>query len=229
MNKPIPDDLVPILAKDEEKQKQIREKASKDASTSGARTIGINSVLNPTPNNNRPVIVTNQSKPVAAKVVDKETAKPSVAKPADAIRKGGIKLAAIPPHKSTVAAAAAAAAAAPAKPVASDAAKAAKPAIAMSIQVIPPFRGSKPNGPSNGPSGNGNANGSGSSATTPMPTSPTTAARLNVNASSFRPNPKASAFSPVINARFLISGYINIFFFVGYSNSKRSFSHLSQA
>ncbi|KZP23766.1 hypothetical protein FIBSPDRAFT_918970 [Athelia psychrophila] len=193
LNKPIPDDLVPILAKDEEKQKQIREKASKDASTTGARTIGINSVLNPTPNNNRPVVVTTQQKPAAAKASDKETAKVSATRPADAMRKGGIKLAVIPPHRSTVAAAAAAAAAAaPAKPAAVD--KVAKPPISMSIQAIPPFR--KAGGPANG-NGNGHANGSGSSASTPMPTSPTTAARLNVNASSFRPNPKANTFSPI--------------------------------
>lgn len=188
--------MVPILAKDEEKQKQIREKASKDASTTGARTIGINSVLNPTPNNNRPVVVTTQQKPAAAKPSDKETAKVSATRPADAMRKGGIKLAVIPPHRSTVAAAAAAAAAAaPAKPAAVD--KVAKPPISMSIQAIPPFR--KAGGPANG-NGNGHANGSGSSASTPMPTSPTTAARLNVNASSFRPNPKANTFSPVINS-----------------------------
>ena len=40
LNKPIPDDLVPILAKDEEKQKQIREKSTKDAESAQARTIG---------------------------------------------------------------------------------------------------------------------------------------------------------------------------------------------
>ena len=40
LNKPIPEDLVPILAKDEEKQKQIREKSSKDATSAQARNIG---------------------------------------------------------------------------------------------------------------------------------------------------------------------------------------------
>ncbi|KAG5734677.1 hypothetical protein E4T56_gene18681, partial [Termitomyces sp. T112] len=40
LNKPIPDDLVPILAKDEEKQRAIREKSSQDANSSQARSIG---------------------------------------------------------------------------------------------------------------------------------------------------------------------------------------------
>ncbi|TEB33401.1 hypothetical protein FA13DRAFT_1754073 [Coprinellus micaceus] len=40
LNKPIPDDLVPILAKDEEKQKAIKEKAKKDAESTEARAIG---------------------------------------------------------------------------------------------------------------------------------------------------------------------------------------------
>ncbi|KAF7966549.1 hypothetical protein HWV62_37896 [Athelia sp. TMB] len=195
LKEPIPDDLVPILAKDEEKQKQIRDKATKDASTSGARTIGINSVLHPTPNNNRPVIVTTQQKPPSKAVADKELAKSTATKPAGAMRKGGMELAPIPSYRKQVTGAEATATAA--KLTASDATKtSAKPAISMSIQAIPPFRGSKAT-LANGGASNGNANGSGSSSATPMPTSPTTAARLNVNASSFRPNPKASAFSPV--------------------------------
>jgi len=40
LNKPIPEDLVPILAKDQEKQRAIKEKASKDAASSQARAIG---------------------------------------------------------------------------------------------------------------------------------------------------------------------------------------------
>jgi len=41
LNRPIPEDLVVILAKDEEKQKQIREKASRDAASAAARSIGM--------------------------------------------------------------------------------------------------------------------------------------------------------------------------------------------
>lgn len=67
------------------------------------------------------------------------------------------------------------------------------PRISMVIQSIPPFKGSKPK-----------QSASGDAKTTPVPASPpvpplspTSAQRLNVNASSFRPNPKAVAFTPV--------------------------------
>src|ERR1700761_4710364 len=40
LNKPIPDDLVPILAKDEDKQRVIKEKSQEDAHSSNARAIG---------------------------------------------------------------------------------------------------------------------------------------------------------------------------------------------
>ena len=39
LNKPIPDDLVTILAKDEEKQKAIKEKSKEDAISVQARVI----------------------------------------------------------------------------------------------------------------------------------------------------------------------------------------------
>ena len=44
LNKPIPDDLVPILAKDEEKQRQIREKSITYAQSAKARSIGVSSL-----------------------------------------------------------------------------------------------------------------------------------------------------------------------------------------
>lgn len=177
LNKPIPDDLVPILAKDEEKQKQIREKATKDANSTQARTIGTNSVLNPTPNATRPVVV-----------------QPTTAKPSPDSRKA----AAAAPLAATKAIPAPTKAPASAKP-SSEAVKGGKGSINMVIQAIPAFKGTKPRASANATPTNGN--GSGSSAVTPRaeapPTSPTSAARLNVNASSFRPNPKANAFSPV--------------------------------
>ncbi|KAM6495307.1 hypothetical protein JOM56_009930 [Amanita muscaria] len=46
LNKPIPEDLVTILAKDEEKQCAIRDKATQDAQSSGARSIGAPSQAN---------------------------------------------------------------------------------------------------------------------------------------------------------------------------------------
>jgi hypothetical protein len=89
----------------------------------------------------------------------------------------------------------------------------------MVIQTIPPFRGkdkgkqdsnaitttSSTPATTNGASTNANQNTTNNNATrnsaSPAiaPASPNTIAnRLNVNASSFRPNPKANAFNPVI-------------------------------
>jgi hypothetical protein len=75
LNKPIPEDLVTILAKDEDKQKQIREKASRDAASAAARSIGMtHSSSTPLP---RPVPA---SPPAQAK--PKPAAPPAAAKPA---------------------------------------------------------------------------------------------------------------------------------------------------
>ena len=173
LNKPIPDDLVSILAKDEQKQKQIREKASKDASSVSARTIGVNSVLNPTPGNPPRNVVTQ---PVTGKGASKPTAPAVASKPAAAKTTAGTKPSSDP--KAT-----------------------GKGGINMVIQPIPPFKGKITRSPKAAPSASGASHTSGSSSSTPqvdaVPTSPTAAARLNVNASSFRPNPKANAFSPV--------------------------------
>jgi len=49
LNRPIPDDLVSILAKDEDKQKAIKEKSEKDAEPSTARTIGVAPSVTSTP------------------------------------------------------------------------------------------------------------------------------------------------------------------------------------
>ncbi|KIM84875.1 hypothetical protein PILCRDRAFT_779165 [Piloderma croceum F 1598] len=179
LNKPIPDDLVPILAKDEEKQKQIRDKASKDASSTQARTIGINSVLNPTPNATRLVV----AHPATAKAAPDGRKAPAAA--------SGVPKATLAPAKAPVTV----------KP-SPDNAKGGKGSINMFIQAIPAFKGTKPRTSANATSANGNSSGSPSvTPRTEAPTSPTSAARLNVNASSFRPNPKANAFSPVTKAR----------------------------
>ena len=177
LNKPIPDDLVPILAKDEQKQKQIREKTSKDATSASARTIGVNSVLNPTPGNPPRNVV---AQPVTAKLgASKPTAPPVGASKATPV-----------PTKAV----------AGTKP-SLDPKASGKGGISMVIQPIPPFKGKTARSPNAPPSASGTSQTSGSSSSTPkvdaIPTSPTTAARLNVNASSFRPNPKANAFSPV--------------------------------
>lgn len=145
LKKPIPDDLVPILAKDEDKQRLIREKTTQDASSDSARAIGqTSSATTPSPS-------ARVQPPVSAKL------------PANAT---GVKMA------GTVSA-----------PKATTTTKGVDSPVKRSslfIQAIPPFKGRKtsPTPPSND-----------------TPASPTTG-RLNVNASSFKPNPKAVAFTP---------------------------------
>lgn len=195
LNKPIPDDLVTILAKDEEKQRAIRQKSAEDAASAQARTIGVS-------------IVTTG--PIASASANKLAA-----------AAGGVA----PQHQAASAAkkAPGAGGAAPAKSALDAAKAAAKPArFSMVIQPIPPFKGSgkKPTGGAGAPA---SATGQGPttsksgpaiampSSASPAQTqnqmqSPTTAAnRLNVNASSFRPNPKAVAFTPVsVSVLFII-------------------------
>ena len=182
LNKPIPDDLVPILAKDEEKQRQIKEKSSQDAQSTKARAIGVSSVL-------------------AANAQQKAAAAASAAKANEAARKGSSHNTSslkpserVPTSKSSNAlqANASAISSAPAaKPNGSGKLESSKtmPRISMVIQPIPPFRGAKKQS-----TGDAKASSASSSA---QPMSPTSQQRLNVNATSFRPNPKAPAFTPV--------------------------------
>lgn len=172
LNKPIPDDLVPILAKDEEKQRAIREKATKDAASAQARTIGVATPAN------------------AARGIQVAAAKIS-----------GPQRPAVAPAAKTATNAIASA------PKVAATATTTKPADGvvkkptMVIQAIPPFKGPKSrqattiqaNGANAAPSSSSNGNGNGNAGNM----SPATAAnRLNVNASSFRPNAKANAFTP---------------------------------
>jgi hypothetical protein len=145
LKKPIPDDLVPILAKDEDKQRLIREKTTQDASSDSARAIGqTSSTVSPSPSVRvqPPASTKSPANAPAVKMTGTVSApKATTTKGADA-----------PVKRSS-----------------------------LFIQAIPPFKGRKttPAPPSND-----------------APTSPTTG-RLNVNASSFKPNPKAVAFTPV--------------------------------
>ncbi|KAG6373468.1 hypothetical protein JVT61DRAFT_6621 [Boletus reticuloceps] len=168
LNKPIPDDLVPILAKDEEKQRQIREKANHDAASTTARTIGAVGTLNPSPSASRVPQI-----PVSSKVAPDGGRKPIQ-----------VTAALAKPSAPTPSASTSKAAAKPSEPGKTNG----KPTINMFIQSIPPFKGNKTKSPS--PQVNG------SSSSTTVPTSPTSTNRLNANASSFRPNPKANAFTP---------------------------------
>ncbi|KAG9315325.1 hypothetical protein JVU11DRAFT_4467 [Chiua virens] len=75
LNKPIPDDLVPILAKGEDKQRQIREKATQDATSSTARSIGtvapeaVRKPVSVAPSSAKPSVPTSSAS--ASKVVGK--------------------------------------------------------------------------------------------------------------------------------------------------------------
>ncbi|GLB40447.1 putative lsmAD [Lyophyllum shimeji] len=174
LNKPIPDDLVPILAKDEEKQRAIREKAAKDAASAQARAIGT-----PTPAN------AARGVQVAAAKISGAPQRPAVA-PAAKTAANNVA----PPQTAAVPKAAATT-----KPTTDTSVK--KPA--MVIQPIPPFRGNKTkNTPANGaPSSSSGATPSSSDSAQANNgnVSPASAAnRLNVNASSFRPT--AKAFTP---------------------------------
>ncbi|KAJ3734319.1 hypothetical protein DFJ43DRAFT_1064682 [Lentinula guzmanii] len=174
LNKPIPDDLVPILAKDEEKQKQIREKSSKDANSSQARNIGAS--------------ITTHS--VAARGPHITTAKA-----AEDGRKPAASAAG--PTKTTTQAAGTAASQKPAANK-TEATKPTRPS--MFIQAIPPFKGSKRQSLQPSPHANGTPNGANaaqSSVPTKAPAPSAAANRLNAGLnvkSAF--NPLAVAFTP---------------------------------
>jgi len=188
LNKPIPDDLVPILAKDESKQKAIREKASKDAASAQARAIGPSTpatasrgVLPGAKLAAKPNVPVNASKATAANL--------SQTSSSNAVPKAG---------------------GAPAKPTASTStpsglsnatkstdgthAPGASKKISMVIQSIPPFKGAKaklapPPGVKSPPRPlqPGAANGTAPGAAPLSPRAAQAAAnRLNVNAPSFR-------------------------------------------
>ncbi|KAH9945455.1 uncharacterized protein BXZ73DRAFT_96444 [Epithele typhae] len=158
LNKPIPDDLVPILAKDEDKQKQIKEKSSKDAEDSRARSIGVLSTLAAAPGvRNVPVAGSkgDTSRAVPSKQSSTASAmqKTSTApgKPGDGSKKIPMVIQTIPPFKGKRTSTAAA------------------PTLQVAAGVAP------------APASNGSAKPPAS------PLSPAAQNRLNVNASSFRP------------------------------------------
>ncbi|KAI9060667.1 hypothetical protein FKP32DRAFT_1605462 [Trametes sanguinea] len=182
LNKPIPDDLVPILAKDEEKQKLIKEKTVRDAEDQRARAIGVSSTLT--------------AAPLARAVPPSAGIAPSASKPgAETARQ-------MPVAKATASSGAGAAAG---KATATAPSKAGDSGKKISCTSSPsrPSRASAPaRAPDQGaPSQPQNAaaptaNGGVKPAASPL--SPTAANRLNVNASSFRPTgaAKVSPFSP---------------------------------
>lgn len=165
LNKPIPEDLVPILAKDEDKQRAIKEKSTKDAASVLARNIG------PTSTNaaaSRPAVVNPKPDPVrkpSAPTTTKPASNTASAQLAAAAQKNGATKTDNKPAK-----------------------------ISMFIQPIPPFKGRTRQ--SLQPPRETNAGSPPIAPDPAKPTTPTGNNRLNANASSFRPNPKANAFTP---------------------------------
>ena len=212
-NKPIPDDLVPILAKDESRQRQIMEKAKLDASSAEARSIG-------------PSTPTQASRGLAKVAAAAAAAHKGAVAAAAKVPTGAPGAAAGKPPSQTLAGKGGAGAAAAAKPAPTvkPAVSAASPApgapkkISMVIQSIPPFRGGSAGSatkaaPGAAPPARQGSNGANpaplnlntaaaaairSPQATPMSPNTLAAKQLNAHASSFRPNPKANAFTPVI-------------------------------
>ncbi|KAH9002958.1 hypothetical protein EDB86DRAFT_2894179 [Lactarius hatsudake] len=177
LNKPIPDDLVKILAKDEEKQRAIIEKSTKDATSAQARSIGATAALSAMPTTNPPVPATSSR--VATSTSGNVSGTSS----------SSSKLVSSPSVAST-------------KTPATAPTKGAR--ISMVIQAIPPFKGKKSqtaSQPSNAATQvTTKASGSGTSSQSTKSTESAkldiAVNKLNVNATSFRPNPKAVAFTP---------------------------------
>ncbi|TFK40356.1 hypothetical protein BDQ12DRAFT_680807 [Crucibulum laeve] len=198
LNKPIPEDLVPILAKDEDKQRAIKEKASKDASSSQARAIGAS-----TPATASRGIVPGakiSEAPRTKQTTGVPTSKPTQT-PASAAQKPSAPAPAVTQQPKT---------AAPADK---------KQSNSIYIQPIPPFKGSKPTrqagaAAASAAAGVGSANrttvvaaAAPTAASNPAvapsvntntpavsgPVSPSVNNKLNVNASSFRPTSKPPA------------------------------------
>ena len=170
-----------IIAKNEDKQRAIIEKSTKDAASAQARAIGATAALSATP-----TVVTNPSTvPIANRVV------PSTSGNVLGASTTSSKLVSSP---STVVT----------KTPSTAASKNGR--IGMVIQPIPPFKGRKPQ-PTTQPSNNATQAAAKPSAPGPGVQSTKNAEaakadvaanKLNVNATSFRPNPKALAFTPVI-------------------------------
>ncbi|KXN84754.1 hypothetical protein AN958_12181 [Leucoagaricus sp. SymC.cos] len=165
LNKPIPDDLVSILAKDEEKQRAIKEKAKKDAESSQARAIGASTAV-------------TASRGVGVGGVLKGAMKQS----SGGTPAAGLQKPAVSQTPSSSSTAQVPSATQKPGPTASKSETAVKK-IPMYIQPIPPFKGGLKTKQTSTPGA--------------TPVSPTTATnRLNVNASSFRPNMKGAAITP---------------------------------
>ncbi|KAF8972204.1 hypothetical protein BDZ97DRAFT_1913428 [Flammula alnicola] len=244
LNKPIPEDLVPILAKDEDRQRQITEKAKLDAASAQARAIGPSTPTQASRGVAVGVAKNSERKPVSQALAGKGGAAGGAAGLKTGLTTSNVPSPAVTATASSKPASTSTAAATAATATVAAAGSAGSKKISMVIQTIPPFRGgskakttvptssntampasSSANGTpaagastnanvnkigvsSNGNATNANANrGPSAAAAQSSAMSPNTAAanRLNINASSFRPNPKANAFNPVILRAFVLT------------------------
>jgi hypothetical protein len=186
--------LVPILAKDEEKQRAIRDKASKDAASSQARSIGAATAVNASRGTQVPPSKINND--LGRRLL--APTKTGTGNLTASVTTQKVAVSSSKPSNSSDPAV---------KTVPS------KPTSSMFIQAIPPFKGktrsppgATPVAPITGSTTANSAAAPASGSNTPATAASTTTAaaaaaasnnRLNVNASSFRPNPKANAFTPV--------------------------------
>ena len=167
------------MAKDEDKQRQIREKSEMDAQSAKARAIGVSATVLNAPG---PAQKSGLVSPKAADAARKQSVPPVSAKPSIPGSKSSGIVAGAPNTAATPASASK-----PAHVNGKIEPSKTMPRISMTIPAIPPFKGRKTQA----------TDGKTPPAGTSQPMSPTTQQRLNVNASAFRPNPKAVAFTPV--------------------------------
>ncbi|EJU04894.1 hypothetical protein DACRYDRAFT_14026 [Dacryopinax primogenitus] len=169
LNKEIPEDLVNIITKDEDKKKQILERSKQDAKATSARTIGPAPAMNASASTRYGGL--------------------GIAQAANAVKSPAAN--AIPPSSS-----ASATTSASSKPV--------KMADKYAISEIPPFNPGKSKAipaPKHGLNSGGPTSGKATPAAGSTPsTSPSNDFKLNINASSFRPNATAPSFKPVNGA-----------------------------
>lgn len=185
LNRPIPTDLLPILSKDEKKQHAIAERSKTEAESSNARAIGatvpVHHAAEHSPQGSTPPIVH------VGKADTSQVKRPLAASGTTAIPP---RLPVPPANASSTAT----------KPTGSS--TSGSRVSTMVIQKIPPFRKK----PESNASAAAAASSSATDAAVP-PASPTNsntsasnAFKFNAKASSFRPNPNASAFKSVITS-----------------------------
>ncbi|KAG8904527.1 hypothetical protein FRB99_001610 [Tulasnella sp. 403] len=196
LNTPIPTDLVPILAKEPEKQKAIVDKSTKDAEDKKARAIGVPTNVPATVP--PPAVPVAQPKPAASNRI-------SVIQPIPPFR-GGPAAKATATSNGATAVSKPSASVSPAPTSAAVSKTTSTPAkdgqtgtkripISMTIPKIPPFDPNKRRDPNaSKPAANGNGTPSATSTTPASPTASVTPSKLNVNAVTFTPKP--SAFKP---------------------------------